>query len=121
MSTKADHATNSQDDEREATELQPYDQPAIRNAASTTTAADNDLDSVRTNRLKRQRPRTILDLIRSFWKRHVSVTVSYDDCRDHLGGLLLLSTRLVFFYPTGFSLFVCSLFTLILYPDIRYS
>ena len=89
MSTRVNRASNdlghSNSDEREATELQSYAQPAVRNAASVTTAADDDLCSVRTNRLKRQCPGSVLDSIRSFWTRHVVVTVSHEACRDHFG------------------------------------
>lgn len=89
MSNRVNRATNDLDhansDEREATELQSYNQSANRNAASVTTAADDDFYSVRTNRLKRQCPESILDSIRSFWSRHVVVTVSREACRDHFG------------------------------------
>lgn len=89
MSTKVNEVTNDSDhansDEREATELQSYNPPAIRNAASVTTAADDNSYSVRTNRLKRQRPDTFLELIGAFWTRHVVVAVPHEACRDHFG------------------------------------
>lgn len=93
MSAKPDRAATdlnpADSDEREAAELQPYNQPAIRNAASVMTAADDDARSVRTNRLKRQSPQSLLDSVRSFWARHVVVTVPQEACRDHFGGWIL--------------------------------
>ncbi len=81
----AEDAADADRNDQEATELHIYEQSAIRNAVSVTTAADDDLYSVRTNKLKRQKPLTALESISAFWKRHVSVTVSHEDCRDHLG------------------------------------
>lgn len=91
MSTKVNRTSNDSDHaEREATELQSYNQPALRTAASVTTAADDDVHSVRTNRLKRQCPESVWESIGAFWSRHVVVTVSHEACRDHFGGSLFL-------------------------------
>jgi hypothetical protein len=56
MSANVESSTNesndARNDEREATELQSYEQHAVRNAASVTTTVDDDNHSVRINRLK---------------------------------------------------------------------
>ncbi len=102
MSANVESSTNesndARNDEREATELQSYEQHAVRNAASVTTTVDDDNHSVRINRLKRQCPKSVLGSIRAFWKQQIAVTVSRDDCRDHFGRFVSIVSESVF-YP----------------------
>ena len=82
---EAEGALNDDPDGLESTELHDYQDAAhSRPTSSTTTAMDVDAGNINAQSRPRERKSTA-DMMRTFWKRHVVVTVSHEACRDHFG------------------------------------
>ena len=83
--TEPEESRNHDPDNLEATELRDYDDATNSPPSSSAITARND-DVVGSNVEPCSRERkTAAGVLRTFWKRHVVVTVSHEACRDHFG------------------------------------